>query len=123
VGRRARAPGPNKRKRPDDDNRGPARRQSLRVGTGKKGRGAELRQRRGSLRRRDRTAEKEAKEAAAIVRNTVQLPEYVKKHEKTCTSLTCETAFLIDERSNNFSSLFSCSLFAVVQCLSLISPS
>lgn len=76
VGRRAR-PAPNKRKRPEDANRGPARRQSLRIGTGKKGRGAELRQRRGSLRRRDRTAEREAKEAAAVVRNTVQLPEYV----------------------------------------------
>ena len=58
------------------DDRGPARRASLRIGTGKKGRGAELSRRRGSLRKRDRAGEKEAKAAAAAERNTVQLPDY-----------------------------------------------
>ena len=75
TGRRARPPANKRRREDNDDSRGNPRRQSLRVGTGKKGRGAELRQRRGSLRRRDRTAEREAKAAAAMERNTVNLPE------------------------------------------------
>lgn len=50
-------------------------RTSLRVTTSKKGRGAELSQRRGSLKRRDRTAEKEARAEAALERRTVSLPE------------------------------------------------
>lgn len=53
------------------------RRTSLRIGTGRKGRGAELTQRRGSLKKRDRSAEKEAKLEAALERKTIQLPEYV----------------------------------------------
>ncbi|KAL7579875.1 hypothetical protein ACA910_004885 [Epithemia clementina (nom. ined.)] len=61
---------------PKDDGDGRnARRPSLRLGTGKGGRGAELNQRRGSLRKRDRTAEKEAKIEAALERKTVVLPE------------------------------------------------
>lgn len=52
-----------------------ARRNSLRVGTGKKARAASLRSRRGSLRKRDRTAEKEAKLEAAEERRTVVIPE------------------------------------------------
>ena len=51
------------------------RRQSLRLGTGKKGRAAEISQRRGSLKKRDRTAQKMAKAEAAIERKTVNLPE------------------------------------------------
>ena len=73
-GRRTR---PAAKKRRDGVNDGRPRRQSLRLGTGKKGRGAELRQRRGSLRKRDRSSEKEARAAAAVERKTVQLPEYV----------------------------------------------
>lgn len=57
-----------------DDQRN--RRQSLRVGTGsRKGRGAELSRRRGSLKKRDRSADKEARAAAAVERKTVDLPE------------------------------------------------
>jgi hypothetical protein len=51
------------------------RRTSLRIGTGRKGRGAELSQRRGSLKKRDRTAEREARAEAAMERRTVRLPE------------------------------------------------
>jgi hypothetical protein len=50
---------------------------SLRIGTGKKGRTAEINGRRGSLRRRDRSSQKAAKEEAAIERKTVYLPECV----------------------------------------------
>ena len=51
-------------------------RNSLRVGAGgKMGRKAQKNMSRGSLRRRDRTREKEMKEQAAIERRTVQLPE------------------------------------------------
>lgn len=68
--------GPRKRGGMDDDrdsrNTG---RTSLRLGTGRKGRGAELSQRRGSLKKRDRTAEREAREEAAIERRTVHLPK------------------------------------------------
>jgi len=53
----------------------PQRRTTLRLGTGKKGRAAEISRRRGSLKKRDRTAEKEAKLEAATERRTVQLPE------------------------------------------------
>lgn len=48
---------------------------SLRIGTGKRGRGAELSMRRSSLKKRDRTKEKERKEEAALERRTVSLPE------------------------------------------------
>lgn len=54
--------------------RGP-KRPSLRVGTGKKGRRAMGNQRRGSLKKRDRSAEKAARAEAAVERNTVSLPE------------------------------------------------
>jgi hypothetical protein len=48
----------------------------LRLGTtGRKARAASLSSRRGSLRKRDRTAEKEAKAEAAEERRTVALPE------------------------------------------------
>lgn len=57
------------------DNRN-ARKTSLRIGaTGRKGRAAQLSNRRGSLRKRDRTAEKEARALAAEERRTVSLPE------------------------------------------------
>mmetsp|Transcript_15157 Transcript_15157/g.43792 ORF Transcript_15157/g.43792 Transcript_15157/m.43792 type:complete len:824 (+) Transcript_15157:134-2605(+) len=56
----------------DSRNRG---RTSLRIGTGRKGRAAALSSRRGSLRKRDRTAEKEARAAAAEERRTVSLPD------------------------------------------------
>lgn len=58
----------------DDNDRGP-KRPSLRLGTGKKGRGAEISSRRGSLRKKDRSAEKAQKAEAALERNTVNLPE------------------------------------------------
>lgn len=48
------------------------RRESLRIGTGSRGRSN---QQRGSLRRRDRSAEKEARAEAAIERKTILLPE------------------------------------------------
>ena len=51
------------------------RKTSLKLGTGRKGRAAESSGRRGSLKKRDRTAEKEAKLAAAEERRTVRLPE------------------------------------------------
>ncbi|CAJ1896942.1 unnamed protein product [Cylindrotheca closterium] len=55
-----------------DDQRN-ARRNSLRIGSGRKGsRGG---QRRGSLRKRDRSAEKEARQEAAEERRTVALPD------------------------------------------------
>ena len=106
VGRRARAPA-GRRRGPgnnSNDNRGPPRRQSLRLGTGKKGRGAELSRRRGSLRKRDRSAEKEARAVAAAERNTVQLPEYVWcmhdcRNYRHCTYLshtTCFRLFAVD---------------------------
>jgi hypothetical protein len=66
------------KKRGDSNNQdGPNnRRPSLRVGTGKK-RGVDASQRRGSLRKRDRSAEKTARADAALERKTVYLPEYV----------------------------------------------
>ena len=63
--------GRNKR---DEDSRN-AGRTTLRISTGRKGRNAELSQRRGSLKKRDRRAEKEAKAEAALERKTVSLPE------------------------------------------------
>jgi translation initiation factor IF-2 len=48
---------------------------NLRIGTGKKGRQARLAGKRGSLRRKNRTAEKEAKAEAAMERRTVNIPE------------------------------------------------
>lgn len=63
------------KKTPGGDNaRGP-RRPSLRVGTGKKGRRAMGNRRRGSLKKRDRSAEKAARAEAAVERNTISLPE------------------------------------------------
>lgn len=67
-----------KRKMSDNysGNSNPDNRNSLRVGTtSKKGRGASLNQRRGSLKKRDRSAEKEARAEAARERKTVSLPE------------------------------------------------
>ena len=52
-----------------------SRKTSLKLGTGRKGRAAETSGRRGSLKKRDRTAEKEARVAAAEERRTVRLPE------------------------------------------------
>jgi len=69
--------GPPGRSNNNDDSPRSKRRTSLRIGTGRKGRGAELTQRRGSLKKRDRSAQKEAKLEAALERKTVQLPEYV----------------------------------------------
>jgi hypothetical protein len=48
---------------------------SLRIGTGKKGRQTEIRQRRGTLKRKDRSREKALKEERARERRTVVLPE------------------------------------------------
>lgn len=51
-------------------------RNSLRIGAGgKKGRQAQNNMSRGSLRKRDKTREKEIKLQAAVERKTVQLPE------------------------------------------------
>lgn len=74
-GKRRLKPG---KKREDDDSGDSrnARKTSLKLGsTGKKGRAANLSSRRGSLRKRDRSAEKEAKAVAAEERRTVYLPE------------------------------------------------
>jgi hypothetical protein len=57
-----------------DDDRGP-KRPSLGIGTGKKGRTAQGNMRRSSLKKRNRTAEKERKAEAAVERKTVQLPD------------------------------------------------
>lgn len=70
--------GGKQKKGRNDNNEGDgrnSRKQSLRIGTGRKGRGAELNQRRGSLKKRDRSAEKAARAEAAIERKTVNLPE------------------------------------------------
>jgi hypothetical protein len=58
-----------------DEEGGNNRKASLRVGNGRKGRGTENNQRRGSLKRRDRTAEKVAKAEMALERRSVNLPE------------------------------------------------
>lgn len=51
-------------------------RNSLRIGTsGKKGRSAQKNMSRGSLKRRDRTVDKERRAMANIERNTISLPE------------------------------------------------
>jgi hypothetical protein len=65
-------------KRESDDDRN-NRKTSLRIGTSRKGRGAELSSRRGSLKKKDRRADKAAKAEAALERKTVYLPEYVMK--------------------------------------------
>lgn len=76
AGRGRDRPAKRKAGRGRGDGDGPRRqRVNLRIGTGKKGRQAQRSQKRGSLRRRDRTAEKEAKEEAAIERRTISLPE------------------------------------------------
>lgn len=51
------------------------KRPSLRIGTGKRGRAAEKSQRRSSLKKKDRTREKELKAIKALERKTVSLPE------------------------------------------------
>ena len=51
------------------------RRTSLRIGGGRAGRAASLTSRRGSLKKRDRRAEKEARFEAAMERRRVVLPE------------------------------------------------
>jgi hypothetical protein len=77
--------GPASRRKPprvaaantDDDDRNNKNRgrTSLKLGsTSRKGRSAELTQRRGSLKKRDRSADKEYKEQLALSRKTVQLP-------------------------------------------------
>jgi hypothetical protein len=51
------------------------RKNSLKLGTGKSNRGPGDTMRRGSLRKKDRSAERERKIDAALERRTVQLPE------------------------------------------------
>lgn len=80
YGRAQRKPGRKRGKEgenPEKDSDGKNnRRASLRIGTGRKGRGAgEMSRRRGSLKKRDRTAEKQAREDARLERKTVNLPE------------------------------------------------
>ena len=58
----------------DDDGGRRGGRVSLRIGTGKRGRQSEIQQRRGSLRKKDRSREKAMKEERAIERRTVFLP-------------------------------------------------
>jgi hypothetical protein len=70
-------PGAAKKVGENDDERRKGGKQSLRLGTSRKGRAAEASNRRGSLKRRDRRSEKERKAEAAIERKTIQLPEYV----------------------------------------------
>jgi hypothetical protein len=92
--------GPDKRRRTPakkKDERGGAnddgrnvRRASLRIGTGKKGRAASLTSRRGSLKKRDRSAQKEARAERAMERRTVQLPDYA--------ITVSELADIIDEK-------------------------
>lgn len=76
-GARRRDGKPVKRGRGEGDSpkKSPAK-NSLRVGgAGRKGRSAELTQRRGTLKRRDRAGQKEARAEAALERKTVFLPE------------------------------------------------
>lgn len=78
VGRndkRKRQPGKKREGAKGDDSGRNSRRNSLRIGGGKKSRAASLGSRRGSLRKRDRTAEKNARAEAAEERRTVSLPE------------------------------------------------
>lgn len=56
------------------DDGGGRGRVSLRIGSGKRGRQSEVQQRRGSLRKKDRSREKALKEERAIERRTVKLP-------------------------------------------------
>lgn len=58
----------------DDEGGRRGGRVSLRVGTGKRGRQSEVQQRRGSLRKKDRSREKALKEERALERRTVVLP-------------------------------------------------
>lgn len=84
---------PGKQRKDERDDQADVRNQrktSLKLGTGRKGRAAETSGRRGSLRKRDRTAEKEAKLAAAEERRTVRLPEGA--------VTVAELADLIDEK-------------------------
>ena len=70
-------PGAAKKGGDSDEERRKGGKQSLRLGTSRKGRAAEASNRRGSLKRRDRRSEKERKAEAAIERKTIHLPEYV----------------------------------------------
>ena len=66
--------------RKDDEGgrgRGRGRGVSLRIGTGKKGRQASISQRRGTLKKRDRSREKALKEERALERRTVVLSAWV----------------------------------------------
>lgn len=74
---RRRSPGAKQKRggRGDNDNSRNNRRASLRIGTGKRGRGAQLSNRRGSLKKRDRSAEKAARAEAALERKTVNLSD------------------------------------------------
>ena len=83
------------------------RKSSLRVKTGRKGRAAELSQRRSTLKKRDRTADKIYKAEAALERKTVVIPEYVRLFVDV----------LMDGFSNNndlFPLAFGCYLVVVV---------
>ena len=75
---RNKKPGAGGKKEPRAaEDEGSKRKASLRLGTSRKGRAAEMLNRRGSLKKRDRRAEREARIEAAIERKTVVLPEYV----------------------------------------------
>jgi hypothetical protein len=89
--KRRRAPAKKKEERPGANADGrPVRRASLRIGTGKRGRAASLTSRRGSLKKRDRSSQKEARAERALERRTVQLPD----HPITVSEL----ADIIDEK-------------------------
>ena len=89
--KRRRAPAKKKEERPGGgDGQQPYRRASLRIGTGKKGRAASLTSRRGSLKKRDRSSQKEAKAEMRLKRRTVQIPD----HPITVSEL----ADIIDEK-------------------------
>jgi hypothetical protein len=75
--RRGRKAPTKKRAEGDNSDGRNQRKASLRIGTGKKGRGAERNRRRGSLKRRDRSSENEARLERRLERRTVDLPEYV----------------------------------------------
>ena len=74
-GKRKAKPGKQRKDEREEADVRNQRKTSLKLGTGRKGRAAETSGRRGSLKKRDRTAEKEARIAAAEERRTVRLPE------------------------------------------------
>lgn len=73
----SKGPGRNfgKKKKPGAGEYAKKPRNSLRIGTSRKGRAAEKNMSRGSLKRRDRSKEKERRQLAAIERNTISLPD------------------------------------------------